>query len=90
MASYILITPDYFMQFNFAGEIIDLQGLVSLRKKLGIKDKWITKLIPIKSIQDKPLLYERITYGEGANLSFVPGKKPGSVDHYRLHKNSTE
>ena len=90
IGSFILITKDYFMQYNFASEINDLHGLVSLRKKLSLKDKWIAKLTSIKPIQSNPLLYERITYGEGANVSFNPGEKIGKVDHYRLHTNQNE
>ena len=86
LGSYILVNKKYFMQFNFSKSKKGLEELSIMRKKVGFKDTWITPLKKLKSIQSSPLLYERISYGEAGSLVFKPGTKPGTVDHYRLHK----
>lgn len=84
-AVYALLTPDYLMLYHFIDPQQDFKALDQLRREAGLHDSWHTPLQSIKPIQTRPLLYERIGYGEGANLWFEPGQKPGQADHHRLH-----
>lgn len=79
VGAYALITKKYIMLYKF----LRVESKISIST---LKPLFSTKLKPIRTIQSNPLLYERIGYGEGANLIFSPGVKPGTVDHPRLHK----
>lgn len=78
VGAYILITENYFMTYTFfAGEVFEIEK--------DLPSTWTTVLKKITPTQKTPLLYHFIEYGQGANLFFEPGVKPGKVDHYRLH-----
>ena len=78
------------MQYNFSKNKNDLIKLSMQLQNSGFKAEWKTELKQSKPIQTSPLLYERITYGEGANIWFEYGKKPGLADHYLLHQEKEE
>ena len=80
VGAFALITENYLMIYIFVNEVREI-----INPK-GISITWETSLKRLNPIQRHPLLYERIGYGEGGNLYFQPGVKPGNADHYRLHK----
>ena len=75
-AAYSLITEEHTMIYIFNEKDIMPENLLIT---------WSTKLKKLQRRQSSPLLYEKINYGEGGNIQFKIGEKPGSVDHYRLH-----
>lgn len=83
--AYALVTQEYFMLYLFTDAALTVEEADLLGTAEGLETTWKTKLKRINSIQVFPLLYERIGYGEGANLIFEPGLKPGVADHYRIH-----
>jgi hypothetical protein len=85
VGAYALVTEDYFMLYLFTDGILTVDEADLLGAADGLETTWKTKLKKINSTQVFPLLYERIGYGEGANLIFEPGLKPGVADHYRIH-----
>ena len=85
LGAYALVTEDYFMLYLFTDGVLNIEEADLLGAADGLETTWKTKLKKINSTQVFPLLYERIGYGEGANLIFEPGLKPGVADHYRIH-----
>lgn len=86
LASYVLITQQYIMLYIFYNDDQLISNQEKMMKSSGLELTWSTLLKVLKPIQTNPLLYERIGYGEGGNLFFKPGEKPGVADHYRLHQ----
>ena len=76
---YMLINEDYIMTYTF------FYNDVYAVNTSGLNVTWQTELKKISPTQRAPLIYDYIDYGEGANLLFTPGVKPGQVDHCRLH-----
>ena len=84
LGAYALVTTDYVMIYIFEKTDKTYKFLEKLAPKYALKKIWHTNLKQLHPIQSNPLLYERIGYGEGGNLNFTPGSKPGLADHYRL------
>lgn len=85
-AAYSLHTEDYTFLYIYGKSQAALLTYGEMANKNNLNVIWATALRKLEPIQRNPLLYERITYGQGGNLQFTPGIKPGQVDHYRLHE----
>ncbi len=84
--AYVLVTEDYMMAYMFSDTTLGQAWVRNRIKEQNLTVSWQVLLKEIEATRTNPLLYERIETGEGANLQFEPGVKPGTVDHYRLHQ----
>ena len=88
-AYYILITEDYYSAYIFYKAELNTQQWLMHEAKLDqtTLQTFETKLKKLVPQESTPLVYDFIEPGEGGNLLFTPGEKPGTSDHPLLPKN---
>jgi hypothetical protein len=85
-AAYVLAAKDYVMVYVFSENIIGVNASAEVFGDDGLKIGFGTNLKPLEKLEGDPLLYTPLRYGEGGNLQFEPGTKPGTAYHYRLEQ----
>ncbi len=83
-AVYTLATTDYLMVYVFSDDVTGVKATAEIFGDNSLKIGFGRDLIPLEKLTGDPLLYTKLRYGQGGNLQFEPGKKPGTAYHYRL------
>ena len=90
-AAYVLANQDYITGYFFFDEDSKRNQFEANLRKLNVfngiaENTWSTNLVRMEKEANHPLTYTYIERGEGGNLFFNKGQKPGHTKHPLLYK----